>query len=83
MVLLRAWAAIDGFAPMEVFEQIHNTEKRVKWDTVTAGISTVETIDDTTDIIHFIIKVTKHIVSLFLQYNLDSFWNYRKRLFTT
>jgi len=56
VVLLRAWATIDGFTPREVFEQIYNTEKRCKWDNVTAYMTTVESIDDGSDIIHFVIK---------------------------
>ena len=56
-MLLRAWATIDGFHPQEVFEQIFNTEKRCKWDNVTAYMTTVENIDDNSDIIHFVIKV--------------------------
>jgi len=57
VVLLRAWATIEGFTPLEVFEQIFNTEKRCKWDNVTAYMTTVETIDENSDIIHFVIKV--------------------------
>ena len=57
VVLLRAWATIEGFTPIEVFEQIFNTEKRCKWDNVTAYMTTVETIDEHSDIIHFVIKV--------------------------
>lgn len=56
VLLLRAWAIIEGFTPREVFEQIYNTEKRCKWDTVTADICTVEKIDQSSDIIHFVIK---------------------------
>ena len=57
VILLRAWAVVEGFTPKEVFEQIYDTEKRAKWDTVTVGLRVLETIDENSEIIYFYIKV--------------------------
>jgi len=56
VVLLRCWATIQGFTPQEIFEQIYNTEKRAKWETVTMGLREVEKISDTQHYIYFYVK---------------------------
>jgi len=55
--LIRAWAFIEGFSPYEVFQQIYDTEKRIKWDTVTTQLRIVEKVDEKTEIIYFLVKV--------------------------
>jgi len=56
VVLIRAWAFIEGFSPQEVFDQIYDTEKRAKWETVTMSLSVVEKIDETSQVIYFYVK---------------------------
>ena len=57
VVLIRAWAFIEGFTPKEVFDQIFDTEKRAKWETVTMSLSVVENINETSQVIYFYVKV--------------------------
>jgi len=56
VVLIRAWAYIEGFTPKEVFDQIFDTEKRAKWETVTMSLSVVENINETSQVIYFYVK---------------------------
>lgn len=56
-MLIRAWAFIQGFNPKEVFDQIFDTEKRAKWETVTMNLSVVENINELSQVIYFYVKV--------------------------
>jgi len=56
VLLLRAWAVIENFTPKEVFDQIYDTENRVKWDPVTMGLRVVEQIDENAAVIYFYVK---------------------------
>ncbi len=56
-MLLRAWAVIENFTPKEIFDQIYDTTNRAKWDPVTCGLRVVESIDETSEIIYFYVKV--------------------------
>jgi len=56
VVLIRAWALIQGFTPQEVFDQIYDTEKRAKWETVTMDLKVVEKINDNSQVIYFYVK---------------------------
>lgn len=59
VVLIRAWAHIKNFTPEEVFKQIHDTEQRKSWDTVTTNLKVLEKIDEKTEVIYFLVKVTR------------------------
>jgi len=56
VLLIRAWAFVQGFSPKEIFDQIYDTENRAKWDTVTMGLSVVEKISETCQTIYFYVK---------------------------
>jgi hypothetical protein len=65
VVMIRAWGKIKGFKTKEVFDQIFDTENRQKWDTITNNLRIIESPDENTDIIHFIIKVSRNPILKF------------------
>jgi hypothetical protein len=48
---------VNGFNPKEIFDQIYDTENRQKWDTVTTNLQVLDSADDGSEVIHFIIRV--------------------------
>ena len=59
VVLLRAWAVLEGVPVRECFDQIFDADSRGKWDTVLDSFRVVEPVDFETEVIHFIIKVLR------------------------
>lgn len=78
VILLRAWAFLEGITPKEVFDHIYDTTARAKWDNVLADLTVVEKIDYETEVIHFVIKVFNGFYIMLNTY-IDSFWYHRKR----
>lgn len=61
-VLIKAKAILENIPKQAVFDQIYITEKRMKWDTVFGEFKQIEKIDEKTDVIYFLINVTKQIL---------------------